>query len=142
MMKLNELKLDDDKKQLRLNVDEAENQLMKAELLRQSLEGDIQRLKLALNDRETENQVISNRAENLTRQVQDLENKASCLSATADRLRLTLARTEQQESDYKHQVLIIIIIIVIIIMIFAVDFKLLVLITRTRYSLQNCSDYI
>lgn len=106
-LKLNEMKLDDEKNQLQLNLDDAENQLTKFRLLRQSLEGDIQRMKLALSDRETENQVLSSRAENLTKQVYDLENKTHSLSTTIDRLSLTLAKTEQQESAHRNKVLIV-----------------------------------
>ena len=53
----NEVKIDEDKKQLRMSLDEAENQLTKGELMRRALEGEFQRLKMALTDKETENQV-------------------------------------------------------------------------------------
>lgn len=103
-MKLNEAKLDDEKNQLQLNLGDAENQLMKTELLRQSLEGDVQRLRLVLGDRETENQVLTSRAENLTGQVHDLENKTQSLTANIERLNFALARTEQQESAQRNKV--------------------------------------
>ena len=50
----NETRLDEENKQLRLNVDETENQLTTAELLRRSLDGENQRLKMVLADKETE----------------------------------------------------------------------------------------
>jgi len=103
-LKLNEAKLDDEKNQLQLNLGDAENQLMKTELLRQSLEGDVQRLRLVLGDRETENQVLTSRAENLTGQVHDLENKTQSLTANIERLNFALARTEQQESAQRNKV--------------------------------------
>ena len=56
-MKNNEAKLEEDKKNLRGQLDDAENRVTKGELARRSLEGDLQRMKLALNDKETENQV-------------------------------------------------------------------------------------
>ena len=56
-MKNNEAKLEEDKKNLRAQLDDAENRVTKGELARRSLEGDLQRMKLALNDKETENQV-------------------------------------------------------------------------------------
>ena len=99
------MKLEDEKNQLRLNLDDTQNRLTRTELLRQSLEGDFERLKLALNDTETENQVVNNRAENLTREVHDLEKKTLDLTTTIDRLNLTLTKSEQQESAYKKQVL-------------------------------------
>jgi rootletin len=57
---VNEERLEDEKKQLRQSVDDAENQLTKAELVRRALDGELQRLKMALNDKETETQVRRN----------------------------------------------------------------------------------
>ena len=57
--KANEARLEEDKKNLRMNLDDAENRVTRGELARRSLEGELQRLKLALNDKETENQVIN-----------------------------------------------------------------------------------
>lgn len=56
-MKQSENKLDDDKKQLKLVFEDSENRCTKLELSKRSLEGELQRLKLAMNDKETENQV-------------------------------------------------------------------------------------
>lgn len=56
-MKIYEEKLEEDKKNLRINLDDAENRVTKGEVARRALEGDLQRMKLALNDKETENQV-------------------------------------------------------------------------------------
>ena len=58
-MAANESRLEEDKRQLRVNLDEAENQLMKAELLRRSMDGEHHRLKMALADKETETQARS-----------------------------------------------------------------------------------
>ena len=57
--KANEARLEEDKKNLRMNLDDAENRVTRGELARRSLEGELQRLKLGLNDKETENQVLS-----------------------------------------------------------------------------------
>lgn len=56
-MRANEARLEEDKKALRLTLDDAENRCTKLELGRRSLEGDLQRFKLVMNDKETENQV-------------------------------------------------------------------------------------
>ena len=56
-MKQTEGKLEDDKKALKMMLEDAENRCTKLELARRSLEGDLQRLKLVLTDKETENQV-------------------------------------------------------------------------------------
>jgi len=58
-MAANESRLEEDKRQLRVNLDEAERRLMKAELLRQSVDGEHQRLKMVLADKETETQARS-----------------------------------------------------------------------------------
>ena len=54
-----ESKLEEDKKQLRVSLDDAENRCTKVELSRRALDGELQRTRLAMNDRETENQVSS-----------------------------------------------------------------------------------
>ena len=56
-MKANEGRLEDDKRNLRQALEDAENRCTKLELARRSLEGDLQRFKLLMNDKETENQV-------------------------------------------------------------------------------------
>ena len=58
-MKQCESKLEEDKKQLRVSLDDAETRCTKVELSRRALDGELQRTRLAMNDRETENQVGS-----------------------------------------------------------------------------------
>jgi len=53
---VNESRVEEEARRARERADEVENQLTKAELLRRSLDGDNQRLKLALGDKETETQ--------------------------------------------------------------------------------------
>lgn len=48
---------DENRKALKMALDEAENRCTKLELGRRSLDGDLQRFKLVMNDKETENQV-------------------------------------------------------------------------------------
>jgi len=103
-LKSSETKLDDEKNQLRVSLDDVGNQLTRAELLRQSLEGDVQRMRLAVSDKEVENQVLSSRAEDLTIQIRELESKMHALTSTVDRLRMILTMTEQQKSLHKNQV--------------------------------------
>jgi len=100
------MKLESEKKQLHVSLEDVENQLTKAELLRQSLEGEYERMKLAINDKEAENRLLSCRAENLTTQIDEVEKKNRSLTAVVDRLNLTLAASEQQESVHKNQVAI------------------------------------
>lgn len=49
--------MEENKKALKMALDEAENRCTKLELGRRSLDGDLQRFKLVMNDKETENQV-------------------------------------------------------------------------------------
>ena len=53
---LSEARAGEEARRARERADDAENQLTRAELLRRSLEGDNQRLKLALSDKENESQ--------------------------------------------------------------------------------------
>lgn len=56
-MRNQESRLDEEKKNLRNALDDAENRATRLELARRSAEGELQRMKLALNDKDTENQV-------------------------------------------------------------------------------------
>lgn len=103
-LKAIEAKQDEDKKQLRLNLDDAENRVTKGELARRALEGDLQRMKLAMNDKETENQVLQERTEALGRQITDLDTKGQSLQLTIDRLSSSLAKSEEEEHAHKDKV--------------------------------------
>lgn len=103
-LKTLEAKQDEDKKALRLSLDDAENRVTKGELARRALEGDLQRMKLAMNDKETENQVLSERNEALGRQISDLETKSQSLQLTIDRLSMSLAKSEEEEHANKDKV--------------------------------------
>ena len=50
-------KMEEDKKALRSSLEDAENRCTKLELTKRALEGDIQRTKLVLTDKDTEIQV-------------------------------------------------------------------------------------
>ncbi len=102
--KANEAKLDDDKKQLRNALDDAENRVTKGEVMRRALEGDLQRLKLALTDKETECQVYQQRVDSVSHQLQDMESKAQSLQLTVDRLSSALAKVEEEECASKTKV--------------------------------------
>ena len=49
-------------------------------------------------------QVLQDRAESLTKQIQDLEGKAQSLQLTIDRLSTALTRTEEEENQQKEKV--------------------------------------
>jgi len=46
-------------------------------------------------------QVLGDRIDNMTKQIQDLEGKSQSLQLTVDRLSLNLAKTEEEESSHK-----------------------------------------
>ena len=50
---------ENDKKNIRRALDDAENRCTQLELLRRSQDGDLQRMRLVLTDKETENQVVN-----------------------------------------------------------------------------------
>ena len=49
-------------------------------------------------------QVLQDRVESLTKNIQDLEGKAQSLQLTIDRLSAALTRTEEEESSQKEKV--------------------------------------
>jgi regulator of replication initiation timing len=49
-------------------------------------------------------QVLQDRVESLTKNIQDLEGKAQSLQLTIDRLSSALARTEEEENTQKEKV--------------------------------------
>lgn len=53
-MRTSEAKTEEERRTLRMGLDEADNQLKKAEISRRNLEGEIQRLKMALGEKEKE----------------------------------------------------------------------------------------
>ena len=56
-MRSGENRLEDDKKNLRGALEDSENRCTKLELARRSAEGELQRFKLVMNDKDTENTV-------------------------------------------------------------------------------------
>lgn len=68
-MKANEVKLESDKRRLKEVLDASESRTIKLELQRRSLEGELQRSRLGLGDREAQAQVLQDRVDFLQRQV-------------------------------------------------------------------------
>lgn len=68
-MKANEAKLEVDKRRLRDSLSSSESRSTKLELLRRSLEGELQRAKVVLSDREAELQLLQERVTLMQRQV-------------------------------------------------------------------------
>lgn len=68
-MKANETKLEGDKRRLKEVLDASESRTVKLELQRRSLEGELQRSRLGLSDREAQAQALQDRVDSLQRQV-------------------------------------------------------------------------
>lgn len=68
-LKANEGKLESDKRRLKEVLDASESRTIKLELQRRSLEGELQRSRLGLSDREAQAQALQERVESLQRQV-------------------------------------------------------------------------
>lgn len=68
-MKANEAKLEVEKRRLRDALGSSESRSTKLELLRRSLEGELQRAKVVLSDREAELQLLQERVTLMQRQV-------------------------------------------------------------------------
>lgn len=71
-MKTNEVKLESDKRRLKEVLDASESRTVKLELQRRSLEGELQRSRLGLSDREAQAQALQDRVDSLQRQVRPL----------------------------------------------------------------------
>lgn len=68
-MKANEAKLESDKRRLKEVLDASESRSVKLELQRRALEGELQRSRLGLSDREVQAQALQERVDSLQRQV-------------------------------------------------------------------------
>lgn len=68
-MKANEAKLESDKRRLKEVLDASESRTVRLELQRRSLEGELQRSRLGLGDREAQAQALQDRVDALQRQV-------------------------------------------------------------------------
>lgn len=78
-MKANEVKLESDKRRLKEVLDASESRTIKLELQRRSLEGELQRSRLGLSDREAQVQALQERVDSLQRQVGPLfPSQAQC----------------------------------------------------------------
>lgn len=91
-MKANELKLESDKRRLKEVLDASESRTIKLELQRRSLEGELQRSRLGLSDREAQAQALQDRVDSLQRQVGPLPHwrllicrpSAKCFTGTTE----------------------------------------------------------
>lgn len=78
-MKATEAKLESDKRRLKEVLDASESRTIKLELQRRALEGELQRSRLGLGDREAHAQALQDRVDSLQRQVGPLPPGHTCL---------------------------------------------------------------
>ncbi|XP_041437873.1 uncharacterized protein LOC121399941 [Xenopus laevis] len=100
-IKTNEAKYENERRRLKEVLDASESRNTKLELSRRGLEGELQRHKLVLADREAE---MQQRMEGLQRQLSDSEGKVSTLQLCVDRLTGTLAKAQESETSLKEKV--------------------------------------
>ncbi|CAF94804.1 unnamed protein product, partial [Tetraodon nigroviridis] len=99
-----EMRLDAERKRLREALEAAEARATRVELGRRSLEGELQRLKLSLGDREVESQNSQERYDSLMKQVQqDGEVRVSVLQREVERLSHALLKSQEDESVLKEK---------------------------------------
>lgn len=80
-LKSTEVKLESDKRHLKEVLDACESRTVKLELQRRSLEGELQRSRLGLSDREAQAQALLDRVDSLQRQVGPSQH-TTCMPCT------------------------------------------------------------
>jgi chromosome segregation ATPase len=103
-LKAIEAKLEDDRNQLRLALDDAENRATRSELLRCSQEGDLQRVRMTVAEKEVQIQALVGRAESLASQLADTESSAQALQSNVSRLSTALAMSDEEIGVQKDKV--------------------------------------
>lgn len=98
-----ELRLVDDKKLQRKQIDELDGSVRQAEVQRRQLECDLQRVRMAYNEKEAENAALIEKLEGVQRMAQDLEAKAQGLQLTVDRLNGALVKQEEEGALQKDK---------------------------------------
>lgn len=63
-------RFEEERRLSRRALDDAENHITQLEVTRRSLEGELQRLKMCISDKEAENQMLEDRCQNLCKQIQ------------------------------------------------------------------------
>jgi len=95
-LKSSEAKLEDDRNILRQALDDAENRVTRSELIRCSLEGELQRVLLAVNEKDVEIQAITGRVESLSGQLNDSESTNNSLQSNIGRLNAALNGRDEE----------------------------------------------
>lgn len=67
-------------------------------------ETEMQRQKMQLDEKEAEKEVLTERLDHVTRQLQTADEKATSLQLNLDRVNLALARSEEGETQLKDKV--------------------------------------
>lgn len=104
-MKTVETRTESEKRALRQSLEEVEGRLTKGELVRATLEGEVQRLKRILCEREAEVGSMCSQAENQTRVIRDLEQKLTSVEATNDDLEKVVAQTQTDLELHRNEVI-------------------------------------
>ncbi|VDL98413.1 unnamed protein product [Schistocephalus solidus] len=103
-LKQSEARQEEEKIQLRHALEDAENRINQLEVLRQSLEAEVQRCKCVTASKEAESAHIKEKNNALTKKRQDLEAKCSSLQLKIDQLSLAQSRTEEDSKGFKLKI--------------------------------------
>lgn len=96
-----EAQMEEECNTLRESLSQAENWASKSEQGKRSMEMEMQKLQLVINDKDTENQIVQERAKSLSKRTNELEEQCASLKLTVERLNLSLERSAEGESELK-----------------------------------------
>uniref|UniRef100_A0A8B9RJA6 Ciliary rootlet coiled-coil, rootletin n=1 Tax=Astyanax mexicanus TaxID=7994 RepID=A0A8B9RJA6_ASTMX len=96
-LRAGEVRLEAERRRLREALEGAESRATRVELGRRSLEGEIQRLRVCITERETEAQTAQERHESMLKQVVDAESRVAALQREMDRLTAVLCKVQDAE---------------------------------------------
>ncbi|KAF4520433.1 hypothetical protein B566_EDAN004004 [Ephemera danica] len=97
-------RLDQEKRSLQDELARAESRGTKLELQRLSLEGDLQRLQMMMQEKDVHCQKLHDKTDMQARTVASLEERCSSLKSTIDQLNIALERASSGEGDLKAEI--------------------------------------
>lgn len=104
-MKYVETRAQSEKRALKLSLEEVESRATKGELVRVALEGEVQRLKHIISEREAEIQSVFGQTENQMRVIHDLEQKFQSVEATNNNLNRIVTDTQTELELHRSEVI-------------------------------------
>lgn len=103
-LKNNLIRVEADKRNLEESLGRSENRASKLELQRMSMEGDLQRLQMMLQEKDASIQRMQEKCETHGRTIASLEERCVSLKSTIDQLNSTLERAAATESELRSEI--------------------------------------